>query len=101
MLWLRADGGSILKGPTLNLRGDPGSSREQWLPCSTPPSSPQRLGGPEIMSWGHQEALMKLTGPPSGEGPAFVYIVNFPSERISGVILLLCFWPQAWEFDTS
>lgn len=53
------------------------------------------------MSWGHQESSDEThTGPPSGEGPALSALVNFPVRGSLGVILLLCFWPRAWEFDT-
>ena len=79
MPWLGPGEGSILKGPPRASEETQALIREQWLPCSTPPSSPQRLGGPEIMSWGHQESSDEThTGPPSGEGPALSALVNFP-----------------------
>lgn len=100
MLWLGAGEGSILRGPPQASQETQAIIREQWLPCSLPPSSPQRLGGPEIMSWGHQESSDEIhRGPPSGEGPALSALVNFP-VRGSLVILLICFWPRASEFDT-
>lgn len=78
MLWLGAGEGFILRGPLRASQETQALIREQWLPCSMPPSSPQRLGGPEIMSWGHQESSDETHRGPPSEGPALSALVNFP-----------------------